>query len=208
MIYTLMYHHMPPEHFFDEHLSFIAKHFQPVHPGEAVTLKKHGVCITFDDAYADFMGAFKMIEKYGLKVTLGVPTSFIGTPGYLTWDQIKTLTQSPLFHLASHSHTHVNLNEPCDLEEEIMKSKRILEAYGPVDTFIFPFGKFSKESLELAKHHYKYVMRIGSAINKSWDEPLIYRIPCDHTTLPSQPFNLLSQLQLIAKHKFNRVRLR
>ncbi|HPE85086.1 MAG TPA: polysaccharide deacetylase family protein [Chlamydiales bacterium] len=208
MIYTLLYHHAPSKEFFEEQLKHIASKYQPVHPGEEPLKGKDGVCLTFDDAYADFPKAFALIEKYGLKATLGIPTDLVGTPKYMNWDEIKNLAQSPLLTLASHSHTHSNLAEACDLELEIIHSKQILEAIKPINTFIFPYGKTSPESIDLAQKHYTYLMRIGTAANASWKDPLIYRIPADHLALPKEPFALLNRLRYQAKRQLNLLRHR
>ncbi len=206
MIYTLLYHHAPAKEFFEEQLRYIATNYQPVHPGEEPLKGKDGVLLTFDDAYADFPAAFRLIEKYGLKATLGVPTDLVGTPKYMTWDEIKTLLDSPLLTLACHSHTHANLAEPCDLDLEIVQSKKLLEEIAPINTFIFPYGKISPEALDLARQHYTYLMRIGTAANASWSDPLLYRIPADDLALPKEPFGLLHRLRYQAKRQLNLLR--
>ena len=202
MIYTLLYHHAIPDRYgndpemLDRHFQYIADNYPTLHPGEMP--KKHGVCLTFDDAYDDF--PIDLLEKHQLKAVLAVPTALIGESGYLTWDQVKRLAQNPLIRLASHSHTHADLSKPADLQTEIIYSKSLIE---PVDTFIFPYGKYSPEALLLAKQHYKYVMRIGSALNKSWDQNLIYRIPCDQLPSYSYPFDSQQYIKLMLKHSIN-----
>lgn len=205
MIYTLLYHHAKNHRYgnnpemLDRHFSYIAKNYPSVHPGEMP--KKHGVCLTFDDAYDDF--PIDLIDKYRLKAVIAVPTALVGAPGYLTWDKIAELGQNPLIQLASHSHNHTDLSLSSNLDKEVVYSKSLLERYADVNTFIFPYGKYSSEALLLAKKHYQYVMRIGTAFNKSWNEPLIYRIPCDQLHNHSYPFNNKEYVKFFFKRMVN-----
>jgi len=50
------------------------------------------VVVSFDDAYeTDFTTVYPMFKARGLKGTSYLPTSFIGTAGHLTWDEIATM---------------------------------------------------------------------------------------------------------------------
>lgn len=226
MIAILLYHHAFSDKYgnapemLEEHFSYIAKHYQTVHPGQ-VSENPLSVCLTFDDAYFDFYAyAFPLLQKYGLKSILAVPTALIEDATHLspkerlrknahcTWEEIDEMATSPLIQLASHSHTHVNLKSDADLAQEIVFSKERLQSHAPVNTFVFPYGSFSSEALELATKHYKYVMRIGGAFNQSWDQRLLYRVPCDRLTAPSQPFQLLNRLRYQACYHLNKARSR
>lgn len=226
MIAILLYHHALSDRYgntpemLEEHFCYIAKHYQTVHPGE-ISKNPLSVCLSFDDAYFDFYAyAFPLLQKYGLKSVLAVPTALIEDAtqlspkerlrkkAYCTWEEIDEMATSPLLQLASHSHTHTNLKNTQDLKQEIVFSKERLESHVPVNTFVFPYGSFSLEALELANKHYKYVMRIGTAFNHSWDQRLLYRVSCDRLTAPSQPFQLLNRLRYQARYHLNKVRLR
>ncbi len=226
MIAILLYHHALSDRYgnapemLDSHFRYIATHYRTLHPGEEPS-DKLSVCLTFDDAYYDFYTyAFPLLQKYGLKAVLAVPTALIEdtTPlspkerlekrAHCTWEEIDEMVSSPLLQLASHSHTHTNLKKPADLQSEIVFSKERLESHAPVETFIFPYGSFSPDALALAQRHYKYVMRIGTAFNRSWDQPLLYRVPCDRLLSPSQPFQLLNRLRYHANYHLNRARSR
>ena len=97
---------------------------------------------------------------------------------------LKEITTNKNIIVASHSHNHVNLtHKNINLKQEIELSKKILEEKlnNKINTIIYPFGQTNKEINKIAKQHYKYIMRIGSAINKDWQtrDGLIYRINAD-----------------------------
>ncbi len=73
-------------------------------------ISKDMVEFTFDDGGSSFLTlAAPILEKQGFKGVFFIATSFIGTQGFLTKEQVKELEDRG--HLvASHSHTH-----PCNM---------------------------------------------------------------------------------------------
>jgi len=58
----------------------------------ATTNPKATVVVSFDDAYeTDYTTVYPLFKARGLKGTSYVATSFIGTTGHLTWDEIATM---------------------------------------------------------------------------------------------------------------------
>lgn len=122
-----------------------------------ITLKNSkSVALTFDDGYEDFYYyAFPLLKKYHMKGTIYVISNFIGRKGYLNEAQIKEMITSGFVELGAHTLNHAYLK---DLKEvvawkEISESKIFLEKkFGiPVLSFAYPFGAFSKETVELVK---------------------------------------------------------
>ena len=77
-----MYHHVNSDRcsndlaIFEEHLKYIKNNFKTIFPGEEITSKS--VCLTFDDAYADFYFLiFPLLKKYNLKALLAIPSKYI-----------------------------------------------------------------------------------------------------------------------------------
>ncbi|MEI6515154.1 MAG: polysaccharide deacetylase family protein [bacterium] len=88
---------------------------------------KH-VALTFDDGYADnWIAAFPLLRKYGIKATMFVSTGFItgadgcrptigdvapdalDWSGYLTWPELRAMQASGLVEVQSHGGTHTRV---------------------------------------------------------------------------------------------------
>ncbi|MBO5911563.1 MAG: polysaccharide deacetylase family protein [Elusimicrobiaceae bacterium] len=103
------------------------------------------VLLTFDDGYADnYTALFPLLQKYQAHALIFLITDKIGTPGYLTWEQVKQMHQSGLVSFGSHTSSHRRLRSLPDEEivQEITQSKQILEEKlgTPVVSFCYPFG--------------------------------------------------------------------
>ena len=192
-----------------KHLIHLKKNYSLVTPGDPLDYKKINVCLTFDDGYFDFYYfLYPILKELKIKVVLSLPVGFIldsssiipslrvekanvdpfkdyqkyGT--FCTFEELKEMLKENVIHIASHSVSHIDLTQKCDLQKEIIDSKNTLEKNLPtkISTFTYPMGKFNKEVHELASKHYRYIMRIGSALNFSWHNKnnLIYRINSDN----------------------------
>ena len=139
---VLMYHKIFEPHSpefiakFEQHLHYLLTHFSIVVPGDMLQANKLNVCLTFDDAYADFYShIFPLLQKYQTKALLAVPTKYIldstelpidvrlsvpyptGMDNLLyqthapfcTWQELAVMANSPHVVLASHSHGHLHL---------------------------------------------------------------------------------------------------
>lgn len=212
MLISIMYHHVNSDRcsndleIFEDHLKYIKQNFVSIFPGEK--LEKKSVCLTFDDAYADFYFLiFPLLKKYNLKALLAIPSKYIledtdETPEcrmnfehndlfenyqkatFCTYKELKEMKNSGLVVFASHSHSHINLlEENADLDLELRVSKEILEnkLEIKIDSFVFPFGKYNQDILEEAQKYYKYNFRIGNAIHKDFKgiNGAIYRVDGD-----------------------------
>jgi len=217
------------------HFKYIAEHCHCVLPGDYLRSDKINVCISFDDAYYDFYThAFPLLKRYKLRALLAVcPALIVDSPklshyerlniesdlakqnpslgGLCTWDELAQIRDSGLVQFASHGMNHVRLDlSTADLFNELVTSQIKLKSKLNVDvnSFVFPFGKFNPLSLSLAKKHYKYLFRIGSASNVTWDDGLIYRIPADHMSNPAYHFCRFNILRYSLKRFWNRSRFR
>jgi hypothetical protein len=76
----------------------------------------------------------------------------------------------------------------------------------PVASFVFPFGRYSPGALRHARTRYRYVFRIGGAMNRGWKSRVLYRVDADEMTAP----HALFASQRIASYKirywWNRLR--
>lgn len=231
MLISVMYHHVNSDRcsndlaIFEEHLKYIQENFTSVFPGEKV--EKNSICLTFDDAYADFYFLiFPLFKKYNLKALLAIPSKYIlddtdelpenrmnfehndlflnyKKATFCTYKELKEMRDSGLVEFASHSYSHINLLEnEVDLDLELRVSKEILEEKldVKVDSFVFPFGKYNQNILKEAKKYYKYNFRIGNAIHKDFSgiNGAIYRVDGDGLKSADEIF----KLGKILKYKF------
>ena len=213
MLVVLMYHRVALPHIplrdnaFANHLSWLARNYHIVVPGDKLDKNRINICLTFDDAYFDFYHTvFPLLQTFNIPAVLAIPAGFIlenttipdenrleapcleaestgETHGNLcTWEEIRHMVQSGLVVPASHGLTHQCITSS-NLEQEVLYAKTLLEEKTgmSVNTFIYPFGKSSRSINRFIRQHYQYTMRIGSALNVGWNNMhnLIYRVNAD-----------------------------
>ena len=129
--------------------------------------------LTMDDAEkAQYTLAWPVLQREKAPFAVAIPTFGMELPwshaGRFDWAELEVMTGSGLCELASHGHTHSNLTgmAPGQLENEVVRSKKILEARAPgggrghsahgrgeeggggartappIDVFVHPFGAY------------------------------------------------------------------
>lgn len=118
-------------------------------------LQGKDVVFTFDDGGVSFLTkAAPILERYGFKGVFFISTKYIGTPGFLTAEQVKELAERGHI-VGSHSHTHPEIFTKLSFEEielEWQLSSQVLkDILGEGDfTASIPNGYTSKEILDAA----------------------------------------------------------
>lgn len=120
--------------------------------------------ITFDDGdLSIYAVVFPLLKQYDIKATFFVITDYVGTTGYVSWYQLKEMSDyrnangEKLFNIGSHSLDHKRFDEiPADqIPRELSESKFVIESKigAPVRYFALPFGAGAgrKEIIEAAK---------------------------------------------------------
>jgi peptidoglycan/xylan/chitin deacetylase (PgdA/CDA1 family) len=125
-----------------------------------VSLPANPVMITFDDTREEqfSIGAAEM-KKYGFKGVFFVMTVSIGRPGYMSKEQIKSLSDSGN-EVAAHTWDHHMVTKYAgeDWNTQLVKPKAKLEEITgkPLTNFAYPFGLWNKAAIpELKKSGYK-----------------------------------------------------
>ena len=114
------------------------------------------IIFSFDDGYADnYQYAFPILQKHHFGGILFLITNAVGTPDYLSWDQIKEMKKSDVFEIGSHTLNHPVLPALSmgKMQKEVRESKKVLEEHigAPVDFFCYPYGKYTKEIILAVK---------------------------------------------------------
>jgi peptidoglycan/xylan/chitin deacetylase (PgdA/CDA1 family) len=207
--------HGNPAAMLDAHFAQIARDHSCVLPGEPLNPAGLNVCLTFDDAYFDFYAiVFPLLKKHGLRALLAVPPTIVTERcelpletrlrefpevapahsqrgGFCTWGELREMTQTRQVAVAAHGFTHRRLDEDgIDLHAEIVAPKVVLEVRleQTVDSFVFPYGRFNPEALQLVHENYRHAFRIGGADNPGWDRPILYRVAADAMESPDALF--------------------
>jgi len=93
--------------------------------------------ITFDDGdLSIYAVVFPLLKQYDIKATFFVITDFVGTTGYVSWNQLKEISDyrnaksEKLFTIGSHSLDHKRFDEiPADqIPRELSESKLAIES--------------------------------------------------------------------------------
>jgi peptidoglycan/xylan/chitin deacetylase (PgdA/CDA1 family) len=132
------------------------------HPN--ATLPHKPVAITVDDGHRSvFEKLLPIVLRERFPVTLFIYPSAISNASYaLTWEQLRTLKQTGLFDIQSHTYWHPNFNierrhrTPADFQQfvrtQLDKSRRRLESQTGAhpDMLAWPFGIYDDELIALA----------------------------------------------------------
>lgn len=216
----------------DAHFAHIAHHHRCVLPGEPLDPTQLNVCLTFDDGYYDFYVHVRpLLQTHGLRALLAIPPALIlestghsaaerleidadtafarpERAGFCTWEELRVLASEGIVRFAAHGQTHRRLDNPeVDLSAEITdpKTELIRNLDVPVESFVFPFGRYSPRALQAARARYRHVFRIGGASNREWSR-LLYRVDADEMTSPTALFAPSRLLAYRARRWWNRSR--
>jgi peptidoglycan/xylan/chitin deacetylase (PgdA/CDA1 family) len=131
------------------------------------SLPEKPVMISFDDTSEEqFTVGASELNKYGFKGVFFIMTISIGRPGYMSAEQLKTLSDNGHV-IASHTTDHHNVKkyDGGDWDFQLAKPKDKLEAIigKPVEYFAYPFGEWNEAAIpQLKKRRYKAAFQLSS----------------------------------------------
>jgi peptidoglycan/xylan/chitin deacetylase (PgdA/CDA1 family) len=220
----------------DAHFAHIAESYRQVLPGEPLADGALNVCLSFDDAYFDFYAVvFPLLRKHKLRALLAVPTGRIleqttkspdvrlkitsteafaapASAGFCTWPELEELAHSGHVAIAAHGDTHCRLdvNDPTTHADEVERPQMRLSTrlQTSVESFVFPYGRYSQASLGYARRRYRHVFRIGGATNRGWSSRLLYRVDADAMSSPDALFSPEALTLYRRRSLWNRLRWR
>jgi peptidoglycan/xylan/chitin deacetylase (PgdA/CDA1 family) len=139
------------------------------------SLPSKPVMLTFDDSEEEhFSIAATEMKKYGFKAVFFVMTVTLDRPGYLTKQEIRSLSDEG--HVVeSHTWDHHNVKkyEGKDWEIQVERPIKTLESITgkPVKYFAYPFGLWNEEAIPQLKK-YGIVAAFQLVEKRSQQEPL------------------------------------
>jgi cellulose synthase/poly-beta-1,6-N-acetylglucosamine synthase-like glycosyltransferase/peptidoglycan/xylan/chitin deacetylase (PgdA/CDA1 family) len=110
------------------------------------------VSLTFDDSTADHADAARILERHGMAGTFYVISGYVGTPGYLTRNDLDHLAAAG-HEIGGHTVDHPDLRQlPIDeARREICLDRGTLQEWGFHPTsFAYPFAEYDQTTAQLA----------------------------------------------------------
>ncbi len=162
------------------------KKMQAILQGDSAIPPK-AVVLTIDDGYRSvYTYAYPILKKYGFTATLFVYTDFIGGSAALSWQQIKTMRDSGVIDVESHTKTHSSLSFDIQGESlvehrqrvavEIDASARTIKKHlGQVPTLLaYPYGDSSRHVVDyMAKANYQLGVTVKRGANTAYADPML-----------------------------------
>ena len=125
------------------------------------------VIVSFDDGFRSvYENAAPIMEKYGIKGNVYLPTGYIGNdPHFMDWDMVQKL-QEGSFEMQAHTHNHVDVRtlDEQALQEQIQASDELFrEKLGYLPrAFCLPFGTYDSASIKKIRNTGRYDYILGS----------------------------------------------
>ena len=192
-----------------KHFQYLKDNYPIAGPSSPLVPHKINIGLSFDDATFDFYyEVYPLLKEFNLQALLAVPAAYIekehwqspkerlssivefsskvspSSHSFCSFKELKEMQLSSHVVIASHGMHHIDLTQKnCNLKFELEKSKEILEKNlnTPIETFVFPYGRYNRQVLSEVKKVYKTALRIGTGLNFSWNESLLLRINADQT---------------------------
>lgn len=118
-------------------------------------LPARAVVLTFDDGYEDnYRVAYPLLRQFGMSGTFFVVANLVGTPGYMTWEQLREMQLNEMA-VESHGLDHVDLaiQPRAELQHQLSESRRVLERglLRPVRYLNYPSGSYTPAVIAAAR---------------------------------------------------------
>ena len=114
------------------------------------------ILLTIDDGFLSFYeNAWPILKNKKIPFILFISTREVGNFNYMTWEQIKEISEENFVEIGNHSHTHEYLADENNevIKEDIEKSISILKTnLGKNSNFFsYPFGEYSNNFKKIIK---------------------------------------------------------
>lgn len=122
------------------------------------SLPEKSILITLDDGYEDnYAYAYQILKKYNLQGNFMIPTGLLENNGYMTWAQLKEISDNPSMHIYNHTLTHAYLSgiSKEKVQNEILTAQNQLETKlgKAVKIFTYPYGAIDQQAITILKEN-------------------------------------------------------
>jgi peptidoglycan/xylan/chitin deacetylase (PgdA/CDA1 family) len=124
---------------------------------------KKPIFITFDDGYKNNLNAYNIFKKlkneqFKPSGTFFVISEFIGNKNRLSASELRSMANSGIISVQSHTATHPDLTKSDTLEYELKESKEKIEKITgkPVIALAYPYGAFNEQVAVATKKYYRF----------------------------------------------------
>lgn len=129
--------------------------------------------VTFmdDDCRIEVLSRLKPLsDRYNIPFSLACTTNWVGTSGFMTWEQIKTLYNTGKFEITNHTKSHKALGEitsESELIDEVVVSYNILREKGfDIETLTYPFGSTSELARDVIRRNHLNAISTFKGLNE------------------------------------------
>jgi len=157
---------VPVEHFIEQIKMLADSGYHSITPAQyyaylttGAILPTKPIIISFDDTHeAQFVIGAAELDTFHFKGVFFIMTVSIGRPGYMSKEEIKSLSDRGHI-IAAHTWDHHNVKKygPADFDMQLVNPKHKLEQITgkPVEYFAYPFGEWNEAIIpELKKSGY------------------------------------------------------
>jgi peptidoglycan/xylan/chitin deacetylase (PgdA/CDA1 family) len=115
------------------------------------------ILLTIDDGFSSFYkNAWPILKEKKIPFILFVNTKTVGSNGYMSWSQIKEISQFNFVHIGNHSHSHAYLVDKNDeeIKKDLQTSIKIFKEKLNHETnfFAYPFGEYKNSYKKIVQN--------------------------------------------------------
>ncbi|MBO6482525.1 MAG: polysaccharide deacetylase family protein [Pelagibacteraceae bacterium] len=115
------------------------------------------ILLTIDDGfYSFYKNAWPILKEKKIPFILFINTKTVGSNGYMSWSQIKEISQFNFVHIGNHSHSHAYLVDKNDeeIKKDLQTSIKIFKEKLNHETnfFAYPFGEYKNSYKKIVQN--------------------------------------------------------
>lgn len=177
---VVLYHHIEPyelakaeghaqltvdDKFFEQHIKYLVENGYSLISAEELVLAlinktqlpEKSIVVTLDDGYLDnYAYAFPIAKKYNAKINIMLSTGLVENKGYLTWGNVKEMSDTGIVYFYNHTWSHFSLpnGDKAKMEQEVSFAKKQLEDAGiRGNIFTYPYGAVNDTAIDVLKNN-------------------------------------------------------